>query len=162
MAVRKNASKTAQKAKLNVGQDSSIKIKKSQTNKAKNAIKRTNWKVLILGLVFLLVGVGGGAAVCWGLCRNDTFEIYGQEELTLTLEEKYLDDGVKVVSFGRDVSNDIEIETNLKRDENGLFYSEEVGTFYIKYHSNDFKYGKLFTVERVRLITFVEASEGGV
>lgn len=161
MAIRKNASKTTKKASINISASSEIKAKKSTKNKAKTAVKNTSVKVFLIGFLFLLVGIGCGVGVCWGLCRNDTFELYGQEELTLTLEEKYMDDGVKIISFGKDVSGDIEIETNLKQDENGLFCSDEVGTFYIKYHSNSFKYGTLFTVEKVRLITFVEVSEGG-
>ena len=37
-----------------------------------------------------------------------------------------------------------------------IFSAEDVGTYYIKYSVEDFKYGKLFTVEKIRLITFVE------
>ena len=39
--------------------------------------------------------------------------------------------------------------------------SNEVGTFYVKYSSNSIKYGKIFKVEKIKLVTFVEASEGG-
>ncbi len=92
----------------------------------------------------------------------DCFAIIGNDEIELTLDEKYEDFGVKVVAFGKRLKADeIAIETNLKVDINGRFYSDEVGTFYIKYSTSNFKYGKLFKVEKVRLITFVEPSEGG-
>ena len=104
--------------------------------------------------------IGGG--IWWVVCRNDCFAIIGNDEIELTLDEKYEDFGVKVVAFGKRLKADeIAIETNLKVDINGRFYSDEVGTFYIKYSTSNFKYGKLFKVEKVRLITFVEPSEGG-
>ena len=42
-----------------------------------------------------------------------------------------------------------------------MFTSNEEGTFYMIYKSSCFKYGQLFKVEKIRLISFVEASEPG-
>ena len=92
-------------------------------------------------------------------CKNDTFELIGKDEITLTLNDKYTNQGVKAISFGKDISAEILIETNLLTDENGDYYAEDIGTYYIKYYSKDVKYGTIFKVEKIRLITFVEPSE---
>lgn len=162
MATKKNASKTSSKAKSNINV-SSVKENKKSQKQVEKTLKNTSAKVLIFGLVFLVVGLALGAGAWWGVCRNDCFEIIGKDEIVRTLDEgKYEDPGVKVVAFGRELGKDeIIIETNLKRDEDGNFYAEEVGTFYIRYSTENFKYGKLFKVEKVKLVTFVEASEGG-
>lgn len=161
MATKKNASKTSSRAKSNIDM-SGVKVSKKSQRDAEKALKNTSVKVLLFGLAFLIVGLLLGAG-CWAIiCRNDCFELVGNDEIELTLDEKYEDFGVKVVAFGKRLdAADIEIETNLKVDANGNFYSEEVGTFYIKYSTSNFKYGKLFKVEKVRLVTFVEPSEGG-
>jgi len=161
MARRKNAKKTSSRAKSNLDV-SSVKFDKKSQRSAEKTFKNTSLKVLLFGLAFLIVGLLLGGGAWWIVCRNDCFAIIGNDEIELTLDEKYEDFGVKVVAFGKRLdADDIIIETNLKMDADGKFFSDEIGTFYIKYSTEDFKYGKLFKVEKVRLITFVEPSEGG-
>ena len=161
METKKNAKKTSTRAKSNVDV-SGVSIDKKSQRSAERTLKNTSFKVLLFGFVFLLIGALIGGGIWWVVCRNDCFAIIGNDEIELTLDEKYEDFGVKVVAFGKRLKADeIAIETNLKVDINGRFYSDEVGTFYIKYSTSNFKYGKLFKVEKVRLITFVEPSEGG-
>ena len=74
--------------------------------------------------------------------------------------ERYVDEGVKVIEFSRDIKDTVYIETNLQQDNNE-FYATEIGSYYIKYLTNSIKYGKIFNVTKVRIITFVEESEGG-
>ena len=57
------------------------------------------------------------------------------------------------------MTDKVYVETNLKQHQDGSYYAEEVGTYYIIYKVDDIKYGKIFTVQRIRLITFVEAEE---
>lgn len=85
----------------------------------------------------------------------------GKDEISVEIGSSYYDQGVKIISFGKDQQESVEIETNLTKNADGSYTSNEEGTFYIKYKSNSFKYGKLFKVERIRLISFVEASEPG-
>ena len=161
MATRKNASKTSSRAKSNIN-TSALKVDKKSQRQVENTLKNTSVKVLIFGLVFLIVGLLLGAGAWWIVCRNDCFAIIGNDEIELTLDETYEDFGVKVVAFGKRLdADDIIIETNLKKDTDGKYYADEVGTYYIKYSTENFKYGKLFKVEKVRLVTFVEPSEGG-
>lgn len=157
MAVRKTANKTSKKASSNF----EINLNKKTKSKAEKVVKKSGTKALALALVFLVLGVALGAGVGWVICRNDCFTLLGQEEVSIELGEKYIEDGVKIVAFGFEASDDFSIETNLKISESGIYFADEVGTYYIKYHSNHFKYDKLFKVEKVRLVHVVEASEGG-
>ncbi len=161
MATRKSASKTSSRAKSNISA-SGVKVDKKSQRQVENTLKNASLKVFVFGLIFLIVGLLLGAGAWWIVCRNDCFAIIGNDEIELTLDETYEDFGVKVVAFGKRLDkDDIIIETNLKKDTDGKYYADEVGTYYIKYSTENFKYGKLFKVEKVRLVTFVEPSEGG-
>ncbi|MGN1200784.1 MAG: hypothetical protein ACI4R8_00770 [Candidatus Caccovivens sp.] len=160
MAVKKISSKTSKKAKANSTNAGKVAAVVT-TATAVGVAKKAGAKGFLIAIVFLLIGLFVGAGTWFLICRNDTFEIVGNDNLTLTLEETYSDEGVKIIAFGKDDSENYEIETNLLVNEDGDFYSEEIGTFYIKYKSKNLKYSTVFTVEKVRLITFVEASEGG-
>lgn len=155
MPTRKTATKTSSKASLN------INIDKNSQNKIKKSIKGKGAKALFLAFVFFLIGIGGGIGAWYIVCKDDCFYLLGQEDVVLTLNEKYTDEGVKIIAFGKDDSKNYEIETNLLIDDYGNYYSNEVGTFYIKYISKNLKYNTFFKVQKVRCITFVENSEGG-
>lgn len=158
MATRKTASKTSSRAEMNL--DVNEKQAKRSGKKLKKNLKKASIGAIILAVCLLVVGAVGGYFGVKFLTRNDCFEIIGQDELTLTLGENYADQSVKAVSCGKDVSEKVEIETNLKQTENGDYYADEVGTYYIVYKVNDVKYNSLFKVQKIRLITFVEPSEG--
>lgn len=144
----------------------------SSNSSTSRQIKRLGWKAVLIVLMVTLLGVAIGASVCWVMCRNDEFTIIGNDEITLMLKDEsemeyndrnsYIDEGVKVVSFGRDVSDSVYIETNLKMTEDGAYYADEIGTYYMIYKVDDIKYGKIFTVQRIRLITFVESTPDNV
>lgn len=155
----KNAKKIEKNASLNVD-TSDIKISKRSKNKVKRIANNTSGKAWAFAFLCLVVGVMIGIGSFYFVSRNDCFEIVGGDELTYTVNEKFTDPGVKIISIGKDYSKEAKVETNLKIDENGNYYSDEVGTFYIKYSSTDFKYGSLFKIQKIRLITFVEKSEG--
>lgn len=179
----KEQNKVKVKAKINWGWDAPEDRNGKATRSTKKQVKRTNkninkkikkmgFKAILIILLVTIIGGGIGLGVCWFVSRNDCFQIIGAEELTLTLRNEdtevfgsdniYYDEGVKVVSFGRDISKDIYIETDLKQHSDGGYYADEVGTYYIIYKSNDIKYGKIFTVQRIRLITFVESTPDSV
>lgn len=163
MATRKTAKKTSKKASVNIGDFDDVKIKKSTKNKTVKMAKNTSKKAWLFAFLFFVIGIVGGISAYFITSKNDCFDLIGKDELTLTLDDndRYTDEGVKIISFGKDISDQVVIDTNLKQDENGKYYSEEIGTYYIKYSSKDFKFGKIFKIEKVRLITFVEPSEGG-
>ena len=128
-------------------------------------MKKLGIRALLIVLLVTLIGGAVGVGVGFVLSRDDCFEIIGKDEVTLTLraedeiissENSYYDEGVKVVSFGRDVSDKVYIKTDLKQNEDGSYYADEAGTYHIIYQVNDIKYGKVFTIQRIRLVTFVE------
>ncbi len=160
MAVRKKSTKTSKRAESSISL-SDIEVSSKTKRSAKSTLKNAGAKTLFIVALFLVLGVAVGLGAWWFVCKDDCFQLIGNDEIVLTLDEKYVDEGVKIVAFGKDESSNVVIETNLEVDENGNFYSDEVGTFYITYKSECFKYGTLFKVQKVRLITFVEISEGG-
>ena len=160
MAVRKKSTKISRKVDSGIS-ISDIKVSKKDQKTASAMVKNISGKAFLFALIFLILGVAIGAGAWWFVCKDDCFALIGQEEVVLTLEEKYSDEGVKIVAFGSNESENFEIETNMLQDEEGKFYSNDIGTYYIKYKSDCFKYGTLFKVEKVRIVTFVEPSEGG-
>lgn len=168
MAENTSVKKTSKRASINfpVGSEDEVtykytykKSKKRKAKKAKKAVKKVGVKGLLIALLVLAIGVGAGIGAFYLFCKNDEFVILGTEELTITLDEKYTDEGVKIVAFGKDIKDKVIITTNLKVDENGDFYAEEVGTYYIKYTTNELKYGSIFKIQKIRLVTVVEPSE---
>lgn len=159
MATRKTAKKTTRKAELNIPQ-SDGKVSKKSAKQVERKMKKAGPIAVLVIVVFFVVGLLGGYLTFLLTSSNDRFDMLGEEEITLTLDEKYIDEGVKIIEFGKDISENVEYDTNLLSDGNE-FYAEEVGTYYIKYSVDSFKYGKIFKIQKVRLITFVESSEGG-
>lgn len=157
MATRKTASKTSGKVSGNIN----LKINKKTTKKIKKGIKKIPIFVMIFALFFIAFGGVTGYFVTKLITKNDCFELVGQEEITLIVGEKYQDESVKVISFGKDLKDKVQIETNLKINSDGSYTSNEEGTFYIAYTVKSIKYGTLFKIQKVRLLNFVSASEGG-
>ena len=175
----KDAKKVKTKAKINWGWDSpddrNGKATRS-TNKKSNksnarVLKGLGFKAMMVLLLVTIIGGAIGVGGCWYVCKDDCFDIVGKEEFTIPISTveyvngdlveiptSYFDEGVKVVSFGRDISDSVYVETDLKQNQDGSYYADEVGTYYIIYKTDDIKYGKIFTVERIRLITFVEGT----
>lgn len=135
------------------------KPKKRQINKAKKAVKGIGAKGWLAAILVLIFGIGVGLGSFFLMCKNDNFELVGKDELIITTSEKYTDDGVKIVAFGKDISNEVKIDTDMKIDEEGNFYSDVIGTHYITYYTTELKYGSIFKVQKIRLVTVVEASE---
>ena len=153
---RKSTSKVSKKVDLDLNIN---KPSKRTTRKVKTKLKKLSFGVVMLAIFLLAVGVVGGYFGVQYLSRNDCFNIVGAEEITLEIGESYLDEGVKVVAFGVEETDKVEIETNLKKDNDGKFYAQTEGTYYIKYTVNNIKYGSIFKVQKIRLIHFVEPTE---
>ena len=153
---RKSTGKVSKKVEFDLNVD---KPNKQTKRKIKTKLKKLSFGVVMLAIFLLAVGVVGGYFGVQYLSRNDCFNIVGADEITLEIGESYLDEGVKVVAFGIDETDKVEIETNLKKDNNGKFYAQTEGTYYIKYTVNNIKYGSIFKVQKIRLIHFVEPTE---
>lgn len=161
MATKKTASKTSKKAESGISFNVSSNASKKTSKTGKKVVKSLGAKSLLLAFVFVLFGALLGAGTWWFVCKNDCFEIVGSDNISCELGTSYEDKGVKIVAFGKDETDSVSVDTNLIIDSEGHFKANEEGTYYIKYTSSCIKYGKIFKVEKVRLVTFVEASEGG-
>ena len=131
----------------------------ASAGKAVKAVKRGNGKtvaaVFIAFIIALIIGVGA----CFFLGRNDSFEILGKEYVVLETGEGYVDEGVKIVEFGIDVSDKAKIKTDMKLVD-GKYYASGDGCFYyIEYTVDTVKFGKIYPVKKIRLVSFVEPTE---
>ena len=156
MATRKTASKSSGKVGFNLDVD---KPSKRTSKKIKKQMKKASPVAIIVAVLLLVIGAVGGFFGVKFLTKNDCFEIVGSDYVSLTIGESYVDQGVKVIAFNKDDADKVIVDTNLKQNEDGSYYAEEVGTYYITYNVNNLKYGSIFKVQKVRLIDVVEAAE---
>ena len=156
MATRKTTSKKSKKVELDLELE---KPNRKTYNRTKNKLKKVSFGALVLSVILLVVGAAGGYFAVKYLTKDDCFEIIGKEEITLTLEESYIDQGVKVIAFGNDDADKVVVETDMLKNEDGSYYAETEGTYYIAYTVDNLKYGTVFKIKKIRLITFVEPTE---
>ena len=156
MATRKTATKTTKKASLNINIKSPSKTK---TKKVIRKIKKISPTALIISFLLLIGGACGGWFGTQFITKNDCFTLIGKDEITKVVGQSYVDQGVNVISFGKDLKDKVKVETNLTKNQDGTYTSNEVGTFYMIYTVDSIKYGTIFKVQKIRLITFVEESE---
>lgn len=173
----KDVDKVKTKAKMNWGWDrpedrDGKATRTTKTSSSKRAQKRTQKSVekkirrglgvkgILIVLLVMIMGIGVGVGAFYFVGRNDCFELIGEDYVVLELGEKYIDQGVKVISLGKDISSKVVVETDgLIDNGDGSFSATSADRYAIIYKSNDIKYGKLFTVQRIRFIDFVEPIE---
>ena len=82
--------------------------KKSDVQKAaEKAVKKSHPATLILAILFLIVGAVAGVVLSRELTKNDKFELIGEKQVELAIGESYKEAGVKIISFGRDISDKV-------------------------------------------------------
>ncbi|MFQ6749368.1 MAG: hypothetical protein ACLRFR_00820 [Clostridia bacterium] len=132
-------------------------ITKSQQRKIKKYAKKIKPLTWILAIAFLAVGAGAGYLTITQVCKNDTIEVLGTKAITYTVgtgTTTYADEGIQAIVFGKDISSDVIVESNLEKV--GAGYEIDLSTpgdYYIKYTINHFKFG---TVVKYRTITVEE------
>lgn len=107
------------------------------------AVKKSHKGVLLLALLFLVIGAAAGAAVSWFMTKDDRFVLNGEKEITLAVGEVYEEQGAEVISFGRDISENVVISGDTV-DE-----STE-GVYQIVYSVEDLRWGEY---QLVRVVT---------
>lgn len=105
--------------------------------KLKKAIKKAHKAYLVVAALALVIGIAGGYFAASVICGNDVFELKGQKETTVKIgdEIKYTDEGIKYVSFGKDLSSSFAITTNLTHGSDGTYTGDtsEETEYYIIY-----------------------------
>ena len=135
-------------------------VKKKAKKKFKKGVKRLNGWTLFFCILALVVGVAAGIGAHNLVCMNDEFEVNGQKEYYIELRSgtfEYTDAGATVIEFGRDISDDVKIETNMTELGDGKYEADASipGKYYIKYTVDSPKYGEV-----CRIRTFTVGGEG--
>ena len=129
--------------------------------------RKSNGKTIISVIICFILALAIGASICFVMGKNDEFTLLGEEIIYMSSTDTYKDDGVKIVEYGIDISNKAIVTTNLKINESGEYYADEdllnsgPNQFYICYKVKSIKFGFVYNVQKIRLITFTDISEGG-
>ena len=136
------------------------KIKREVKKDVKNTGKRLGVGGVIAIILCLVVGVVGGIFAEKLISRNDCFVLSGDKEIVVQVGDDftYSEAGYKCVSFGKDISDKVVIDTNLTKNSDGTYTLDTTkeGDYYMIYTVDSLKYGK---IKRVRTFT-VEVSNG--
>ena len=122
--------------------------KKKARSYAKKRARRANRLTSFICLLALIGGAVFGVYAYEYVCQDDCFVLVGQKEYTVELNSSdfnYLEDGVKIVEFGRDISSSVVSETNMTDLGGGRYTADTTvpGRYYIKYTVNSPKYGNV-------------------
>ena len=99
------------------------------------AVKKSHKGVLLLALLFLVIGAAAGAAVSWFMTKDDRFVLNGEKEITLAVGEAYEEQGAEVISFGRDISENVVISGDTVE-------ATKEGVYQIVYSVEDLRWGE--------------------
>jgi hypothetical protein len=142
------------KIKQKAANKAKAKAKRKVKSKAKSKAKRVHPLTWVIAVLALLIGVGAGIGAYTFISRDDCFKLKGDADYVVPVgaDITYVDEGVKIISFGKDVSSEVEVKTNLKKIGDGKYAvdASEPAEYYMIYTVDDAKYGK---VQRVRTIT---------
>ena len=113
----------------------------------KKTLKRANKTVLLYLMLFLVLGIASGYSASLHLTKDDKFELLGDKNINLNLNETYNELGASVISFGKNLDDKIHIESNVD--------TSKEGEYVVIYTVNSLKYKD---IRRVRYVT-VKAGE---
>lgn len=127
--------------------------RKSEVQKAaEKAVKKTHTATVVLAILFFVIGCIGGVIVSMQLTKNDKFELNGEKTVYLEIGEKYVEPGVTVISFGKDVSDKITTGGDF-----GAMNTDIEGVYQIVYKIDDLRWGDY---QRVRIVIVGNPEKG--
>ena len=130
--------------------------KKSDVQKAaEKAVKKSHPATLILAILFLIVGAVAGVMLSRELTKNDKFELIGEKQVELAIGESYKEAGVKIISFGRDISDKVAYGGDFVT----MGEIPEEGIYQIVYTVDDFRWGD-YQLVRTVIVRNPEGAEG--
>ena len=97
--------------------------KRSSVSKtAEQAVKKSHPATVILTIVFLIVGIAAGVLVSRQITKNDKFILNGEKIVQMEVGGAFVDEGATVISFGRDISSDVQVSGDeLNADVEGVY-----------------------------------------
>ncbi len=117
---------------------------KKRSSSAAKAAKKLHPATVVLAAVFLAVGIGAGVFASEALSAGDSFTLNGGREVHLSLGEAFDDPGATVLSFGRDISDRVQVGGDADR-----FDADTPGTYYFVYTVDDLRWGDYQLVRTV-------------
>lgn len=123
------------------------KVQTKVKRKIKKDIKK-NPMVFALAIIFLILGLIAGGCACYYVTKDDSFELIGDKEITITIGEEYVDLGAVAKAFGKDVSQDIKVESEVD--------ITTAGTYAVIYTCESIRFKD---IKRIRYVTVVEGVE---
>ena len=134
------------------------------------AARKLHTVTKIVIVLSLAVGIGIGFGVCSLLSAGDDFRLEGDTAITLDVGAAgstyfYAEEGVTAICFGRDVSDTLQVETELERDAEGHYVipTDRAGVYTITYTVDCLKFGDKMpggAIKRIRVFTVTAAEEG--
>lgn len=115
----------------------------------KKIAKKTHKSIIICILIFLIIGFASGYGVTLLVTKNDTFELIGDKNITLNVNQQYQEKGVKAISFGKDLKDEVVITSNVDTTKEG-----EYTVIYTIKSSLKYK-----NIKRVRYVSVVNGSD---
>lgn len=141
--------------------------KKAQ-KQLKKKLKKIHPVTKAIAILFLVIGVAGGALFSLHTFQNDRFLLKGETNFSIDVGETYtyVEQGVDAVCFGRDVSNKLTVETDLEKDADGNYIipTDKAGVYTITYTVDCLKFGEKApngVIKRIRVFTVNEVEEDG-
>lgn len=89
------------------------KNNKKNTNnskKIKQHLSKISSTVKILCCFLFIFGICVGIFTTYFITKNDVFEIIGNTEIILNVGDDYVEQGVKIIAFGKDISDQVKIK----------------------------------------------------
>lgn len=139
----------------------SKKTKNKIRHQAKKEFKSTTKRISVGGMIAialtLIVSVVAGVFVEKLITKNDCFVLSGEKEFILEVGAAgstytYKEEGFKAISFGKDLSDKVNVKTNMTKNDDGTYTidTSQEGDYYLIYTIDSIKYGK---IKRVRTFT---------
>lgn len=107
-------------------------MKKSTQNKIKKTVKKTSTTAKVICALLFILCVCGGVFAVYTVTKNDTFELIGESLIELNVGDEYIEQGVKAIAFGKDISSEVKIK--------GIVNTEAEGEYLLKYTVDNFRY----------------------
>lgn len=134
----------------------SKQARKTVERKTKRAVRSMNTGVLMISLLFFVVGVALGVYAAMAMTENDCFELNGEKEISVSVGTPYVyhEDGAKIVSIGRDISDRLRVKTELVSDGQGGYVvdTDSPGVYTIVYTVDDIKFGRIQKIRTIRVV----------
>lgn len=130
------------------------KAKKS----AEKTVKKLPKKAKLAMVFFFLIGVVSSYFGGSFICKNDCFEINGKKSVVIEANQTYVDEGVKVITFGQDANSKVTVEVykdSTKLDSLDQIDTSTPATYQIVYKVNSIRFKN---VQLIRTLTITEVN----